>query len=219
KAINECRTKQALEDLYLPFKPKRRTRGTAAKERGLEPLAKAILAQGAEDPEGAAAAFVRPEGTPDLDPNLVVPAVEAALKGARAIVAELVSETAEVRALCRKAFAKEGTLASEATAQAKEQRPKYEQYYDYREPVKGMPSHRFLAIRRGEREGLLRVRIEVSEGPLLEKIYAHFQMQPQSPWAPHLRAAIDDAFQRLISPSVETDVRVDLKQRADLEAV
>lgn len=217
--INACRTKQALEDLYLPFKPKRRTRGTVAKERGLEPLAQAILAQsGAKPPEELAVEFVRPaEGLED--PNLAVPDVEAALKGARDIVAEQVAETAEVRALCRKAFGKEGTLASEATGQAKEQRSKYEQYYAYREPVKSMPSHRFLAIRRGEREGLLRVRIEVDEAPLLQQIYNQFQLEPQSPWAPQLRTAIDDAFQRLIAPSVETDVRVELKQRADIEAV
>jgi uncharacterized protein len=142
--ILSCTSKTVLEDLYLPFKPKRRTRAMIARERGLEPLALKILAQPSEDPLASAAAFVNAEGG--------VEDAAAALSGARDIVAEMVSENADVRGLVRRAFFEEGQVVSEVADPA---RPaaKFEQYYDFKEKVSAIPSHRFLAIGRAGGEG------------------------------------------------------------------
>ena len=210
--IEACTTKAELEDLYLPFKPRRRTRATIARERGLGPLGDRILAQPLTgDPLAEAAAFINPE--------LEVPDIEAALKGARDIAAEVTAETAEIRALVREAFRQNGDLCSEATPAAKTQRTRFEQYYDYREPVARIPSHRYLAVRRGEREDMLRVKIDLDLDPLMPRIEELAHLVPASPFAGQLREAITDACKRLIAPGVETDVRVELKLLADRDAV
>ncbi len=212
RQIMACTSKAELEDLYLPFKPKRRTKATIARERGLEPLALRMLAQPRDgDPRREAAAFV--------DAAKEVPDVDAALQGARHVVAEHVAELADVRALVRAAFKRDGVLVSEATDEGKAQRTRFEQYYDYREPLAGIPSHRFLAVRRGEREGALKVTVDVDADKLLPQIEAMAGHDHRSPFADDLRAAVADAYKRLIAPSVETDVRVDLKLDADREAV
>src|SRR5690606_23937155 len=176
KRIRGASTKTELEDLYLPFKPKRRTRAMIARERGLEPLAERIRAQpSAGDPLREAAAV----GDPPKD----VADVEAALAGARDIVAEAVAEHAEVRTLVREAFAKTGVLTTEVAKGAKDkaERTKFEQYYEHSEPVRAMPSHRFLAIRRGEREGILRASITVDAEPLERRIAGIMKLDPRSP--------------------------------------
>jgi uncharacterized protein len=210
--ILAAETKASLEDLYLPYRPKRRTRATIAKERGLEPLAQRILSQPDEgDPLTEAQAFV--------DPEAEVPDAEAALAGARDIVAELVAERAEVRALARETFFASGQMVCEVVPDKKHTPTKFEQYYDYREPVGKIPSHRFLAIRRGEREEVLRARIEVEADPLLMSSLALMDHRPDTPFAEALSMAVVDAFVRLVAPGVETDVRVELKVRSDRDAV
>jgi uncharacterized protein len=207
-----CTTKAALEDLYLPYKPKRRTRATIAREKGLEPLALRILAQPNDgDPRREAEAFVSPEKE--------VADVEAALAGARDITAETVAESAEVRALAREAFEKEGLVVSEAVAGKTNEPTKFEQYYEWREPVAQIPSHRFLAIRRGEREGVLRASLEVDPERVVPRIEPLMKLDRGSPFCGELATAIADAWKRLIAPSVENDVRVELKLRSDRAAV
>jgi len=207
-----CRTKAELEDLYLPFKPKRRTRATVARERGLEPLAGRILEQPLEgDPASEAAAFV--------DPAKEIPDADAALAGARDIVAEAASERADLRAFVRETFAREGVIVAAVVPERAGERTKYEQYYAFRERVRDIPSHRFLALRRGEREGILKVGLEVEEAPLLARIEGEMGVRADSPFAPHLREAIADGYRRLLAPSIENDVRGGLKEHSDLAAV
>lgn len=209
--ILACKTRTALEDLYLPYRPKRRTRAMIARERGLEPLAQLILAQGGEVPEAAAAPFV--------DLAREVPDAAAALKGARDIVAEAVAEHAEVRGFAREYLARHGSLRSEVVDPPPVQPTKFEQYYDFEEPLAELPSHRFLAIKRGEAEGVLRVSLPVDWEPTVRRALELFALREGSPWAEHLRQAVQDACKRLIAPGVELDVAVELKRRADVAAV
>jgi protein Tex len=212
RKLRDCATKAALEDLYLPFKPKRRTRATIARERGLEPLAQRILEQpAAGKPLDEAAAFVNLEKE--------VADAEAALAGARDIVAEAVAENAEVRTLVRDLFSSEGMVATEAVPDKTQEPTKYEQYYNYSEPVSTIPSHRYLAVRRGEREGILKAKITVAPERALPVIEGKMGLRGGSPFGAHLAQAIADSYDRLLAPSVETDVRVDLKLRSDRDAV
>ncbi len=207
-----CASKTALEDLYLPFKPKRRTRAMMAREKGLEPLAQLIRDQAATGkPDSEAAAFVNAEK------GVAVPS--DALAGARDIVAEWIAEDADVRGLVRQTFAAEGMLVSEVTDPKPAEPTKFEQYYDFKEKIASIPSHRFLAIRRGQNEGVLRVKLSVDPEPLLRRIATTFKLNPQSPWAPQLTLAIEDAYKRLLAPSVEVDVTVEQKLKADRAAV
>jgi len=210
--IVSCSTKSALEDLYLPYKPKRRTKATIAREKGLEPLADMILGQIADgDPLQAAEAFV--------DAEKGVDNVEAALQGARDIVAEATSENAEIRQFLRDLFMSEALLSSEVVKEKKEAKTKFQQYYEFSELVKNIPSHRFLAIRRGEQEGVLTMRIEIDGERALPVMQQKMNMQTSSPFAGQMQAAVSDAYQRLLKPSIETDVRVELKNRSDESAV
>ncbi len=209
--IQACATKTTLEDLYLPFKPKRRTRAMIAREKGLEPLAEAILAQGSTPPETEAAAFVSEEkGVAD---------VAAALAGARDIVAELISENADVRGLVRQAFMTDGTVISEVVDPKPAEPTKFEQYYDFKEKIAAIPSHRFLAIRRGQAEGVLRVRLTCDAEPSLRRMAEIYKLSERSPAAAQLREAIEDGYKRLLAPSVEIDVSVETKMKSDRAAV
>ena len=213
-----CTTKAELEDLYLPYKPKRRTRGMMARERGLLPLAERILAQPAEgDPRAEAAAFVR--AGDDVDKDQRVADADAALAGARDIVAEMTAENAEVRAFVRQSFADEGVLVSEAVAGKTDAPTKFEQYYEFSEAVKTIPAHRFLAIRRGEAEGILRARVELAPEPVLMRIELQMGLDRSSPFSGQMSEAIADSYRRLLAPSVENDMRVELKMRSDRAAV
>jgi len=210
--ILACDTKAALEDLYLPYKPKRRTRGIIAKERGLEPLAKRIVEQPTSGkPSDEAAVFVSVEKE--------VPDVRAALAGARDIIAEWLSENADGRARVRETFAEHGVLVSEKAAGLPDAPTKFEQYYDYREALKTIPSHRFLAIRRGERENVLRAHVEVDGEPVIMSLAALMGRKNGSPFADELMQAVEDGYKRLLAPSVENDLRIDLKVRSDRGAV
>jgi uncharacterized protein len=210
--IEACTQKVELEDLYLPFKPRRRTRATIARERGLEPLAQRILDQPATgNPRAEAEPFVAAEkGVEDVD---------AALAGARDIAAEVVASNAEVRALHRRRFAREGVLRSRAARGKAGDDTVFRDYHDHREPASQVPSHRFLAMRRGEREGVLKLGIEVASEELTAETCRIAGHAPGSPFGDQLRQAIDDGCQRLVFPSVESDLRAELKERSDREAV
>jgi len=210
--IESCWVKSVLEDIYLPYKPKRRTRAMIARERGLEPLAARILEQpSVGDPSAEAAAFV--------DTEKGVADVKAALAGARDIVAETVAEHADVRSFIRDTFRKEGFFACRAIPEKTKEPTKFEMYYDFREKLATLPSHRFLAIRRGEAEGVLRSSVEVEKEPVAHRVAAIFRHDTRSPFAETLRLAIDDAVARLLFPSIENEVCVEAKLAADRDAV
>ncbi|HWE26438.1 MAG TPA: Tex-like N-terminal domain-containing protein, partial [Polyangia bacterium] len=204
-------SKTELEDLYLPYKPKRRTRATIARERGLEPLAEKILAQEplAETREALAAPFVGGE----------VPDVEAAYAGARDIVAEMVAERAEVRAALREQALDGGFVVGAAIAGKEEEGAKFKDYFNFRQDAKALPSHRLLALRRGEAEGFLRVALEVDGDAARDLVRHKVIVAPKAPLMRELDAAIVDAYERLLKTSIEVDVRLVLKDRADADAI
>ncbi|MBQ9242451.1 MAG: RNA-binding transcriptional accessory protein [Proteobacteria bacterium] len=212
KQINDATTKAGLEDLYLPYKPKRRTRAMIAREKGLEGLAEIILSQSHD-------------GTPELvaqqyiDAEKGVESAEDALEGASDIVAEVVSEKADVRDYLRQYMSETGKIVSEGTDKAAEERSKFEQYYNYSAPLNDCKGHSFLAIRRGEREGFLRASIEIDEDSAVNSIAGLMHFDATSPFGGMLHEACEDAFERLLQSSIESDVRVDMKQNADREAV
>ena len=209
--ILACETKAALEDLYLPYKPKRRTRAMIAREKGLEPLAEKILAQDGGDPDADAAAFVNEEKG--------VKTIQDALAGARDIVAEKIAEDADVRGLVRDAYARSAEVVSEVVEPKPAEPTKFEQYYEFREPLNLIPSHRYLAIRRGQTEGVLRVRLDLDAKPLVDEIESRYGVRAGTPYGTQLAFAAEDAYRRLIAPSVEIDVSVEAKLKADRAAV
>lgn len=209
--ILACDSKTKLEDLYLPFKPKRRTRAMIAKEKGLEPLAQMILEQQLDvNVMECAKVFINNE--------LEIPDEKTALKGARDIVSEIVSEDSVIRTFIRGELEKKGVVVSkrrdEVTAPTK-----FEQYYDFKEAVSAIPSHRFLAILRGERENVLTFDIEMDKSACLQFIEKHMKLNERSMFGEELRLAIEDAYKRLLMPSLSTDVRVDLKMKSDRAAI
>jgi uncharacterized protein len=212
KKILACRTKAELEDLYLPYKPKRRTRAIIAKERGLGPLADRMWAQPLDgSPEAEAKAYVSAEKE--------VPDLAAALAGARDICAERMAESAEVRKMAREAFAREGVVRVSKNEEHAGKATKFDMYATFEEPVANIPSHRYLAIRRGETEGVLRASIELDAEKLLPDVLRLSGHNEKSPWAGELFKAGQDALRRLLLPTVQSDVRVDLKMAADRAAV
>jgi len=204
-----------LEDLFAPFRPKRRTRATIAKEKGLEPLADFIEANvqtHGVDVDGEAAKFV--------DEAKEVPDVEAALAGARDIIAERISDAADVRAALRKLFSEQGTVTSKVMF-GKEQdaeAQKFRDYFDWTEPMKSIPSHRMLAIRRGEKEGHLILRIQPPEADAIRLIES-LTVVGNTAASQQMRLAAADSFKRLLSSSMETEARMESKKKADTDAV
>lgn len=211
--ITECQVKTTLEDLYLPYKPKRRTRAMIAKEKGLEPLADLIL----EQPRVSSSLEVLVHPFISIDKG--VEDIEAALSGARDIVAEKISENLTVRSLVREAFRNEGIVKSKVRSERASQSTKFDQYYDFKEAVKTIPSHRYLAIRRGEREEVLDFSIEIEPESVISHIEKIMGLNTHSVFCGSLKLAVEDAFKRLINPSVETDMRVELKMSSDRSAV
>ena len=204
--------KSELEDLYLPYKPKRRTKATIAREKGLEPLAQYLWTQqGAELPLAEfAATFVHAE--------LGVASAEEALEGARHIVAEWISEDAALRKALRQLVFDEGVVTSRKVTDAVDEQEKFKMYYEYSEPVKTIPSHRMLAIRRGESENVLYFLIEVETERALAVVRRHV-LRRQGDWTPQLELAIDDAWKRLLNSSIQGEIRLDLKRTSDTEAI
>lgn len=211
-SIEAATSKSELEDIYLPYKKKRRTRAMMARDRGLEPLAVRILSQPPQAaPLKEAASYVSKEKD--------VKDVEAALAGARDIVAELVTEKASERARVRRSFQETGVLQSSVVKAKSKERSKFEQYYEFTEKAAKVPSHRYLAIRRGESEGFLRASIQVDADALVEQLAQASGRVKGSPYALAMSDAVADGYKRLLAPSVENDMRVELKMRADREAV
>ena len=210
--IEACWVKASLEDAYLPFKPKRRTRAMIARERGLEPLASMILAQSVAGPmESTVARFV--------DPAKDVPDARTALAGARDIVAEAIADRSDVRGFVRDVFRREGVVVSTAIKGKANVPTKFEAYYQFEERARSIPSHRFLAIRRGTEEGVLRMSIRVDKEAIGARIATIARCRPGSPFASELAAAVQDAVTRLLCPSIEAEVFAEVKQSADEEAV
>ena len=208
RQLAEAKTLSELEDLYRPYRPKRRTRATVAKERGLEPLAMWLMLQ---PPKGDPAA----EAKKFIDPEKDVPDAEAALAGARDILAETVSDHAGLRKELRELLMREGIIR---TAAAKEEDSVYSMYYDYTEPVRTMASHRILAVNRGEREEFLKVTLEAPEEKALAAVRREF-VRGNCPASEQVRVACDDAWERLIFPSLEREVRNELTDRANTAAI
>lgn len=211
--IEACVDKTTLEDLYLPFKKRRRTKATTAREKGLEPLADLIWAQDPEGtpPEEAAQAYI--------DAEKGINTAEEALEGAQHILAERVSLNTDLRARLREQMAKEGQIAAHATKNAEGRKTKFETYYDFREPVSKIPSHRFLAIVRGSKEGTLRMELEMDDDQVIESIAADLIRTPGSPYEALLRQVASDAYRRLLRPSLENEVTNTVRERAEEEAI
>jgi uncharacterized protein len=204
--------KAELEDLYLPYKPKRRTKATIAREKGLEPLAAYLWAQqnSGQPLETFAATFVNAE--------LGVATPDEALEGARHIVAEWISEDADLRKALRQLVFDEGVVVSRKSTDAVDEQEKFKMYYEYAEPVKTIPSHRMLAIRRGEAENILYFLIEVQPEHALSILQRHVLRQ-SGDWTRQLEMAIDDAWKRLLNSSIQGEIRLELKRRSDTEAI
>lgn len=210
--IEAALEKTELEDLYLPYKPKRRTKASVAREQGLEPLAQYLWDQQAGDRPlaGLAAGFV--------DAEKGVATTEDALAGARYIVAEWISENAEFRKVIRQMMMDHGVVTSRAVEGAEDPEGKFKMYADYREAVARIPSHRMLAIRRGSNEGILSFEIALERDQPVAFLKSRV-IREAGEWVPHLERAAEDAYDRLIDPSIQTEVRLALKDRSDEEAI
>jgi len=204
--------RSVLEDLYLPYKPKRRTKATIAREQGLEPLADYLWEQQPRDTSLAvfAATFVSEEKG--------VASIDAALEGARNIVAERISEDADLRKLLRQWVFDEGVVTSRKATDAVDEQEKFKMYYDYREPVKTIPSHRMLAIRRGETENVLYFLIETDAERATSMLRSRV-LRAKGDWTPQIELAINDSWTRLLNSSIQAEIRLELKKRSDAEAI
>lgn len=209
QAIREATTLQQVEDLYRPYRPKRRTRATIARERGLEPLAKQILAQGDDDPETLATGFLSDE----------VSTVEDALAGARDIVAETVADDPNVRNDIRRLIQRAGQITSSLSDPEKDPRGVYQAYYEFSAPVAAIRPHQLLALNRGEKEEALRVQLEIPDESAIAEIQKTYPPKKRSRFAQQLAAAIEDGWKRLLGPSVERETRSNLTEESDAHAI
>jgi uncharacterized protein len=200
----------SLEDIYLPYRPKRRTKATIAREKGLEPLAVRIFSQEEMDPAIEAAGFV--------DPEKGVASPEEALSGARDIIAEWVNEDQDARSKIRGFFFDKGVFRTKVISGKEEEGIKYRDYYDWEEPVAKAPSHRVLAMRRGEKEGFLIFRIVPPEDEAMEILERLF-IRGEGAASEQVKTAVRDCYKRLLSESMETEVRLATKKAADVEAI
>jgi len=211
QAIDAAQTLTELEDLYLPYRPKRRTRAMIAKERGLEPLADMLLAQDPSlDPRAEALAFV--------DPEQDVEDADAALAGARDIVAETVNETPAARREIRTLFESQGVLRTRVVSGKEADGATYRDYFAWEEPLAKAPGHRIHAILRAEREGVLRLSARPDDETAIERLHRRF-VRGRGPASEQVAEAVEDGYKRLMAPSIENEVRAELKARADEEAV
>jgi uncharacterized protein len=209
--ILAAETLSVLEDIYLPYRPKRRTRAIVAREQGLEPLALKLLAQEqTTDPLTEAAAFVQPEKG--------VKTSEDGLAGARDIIAELVNEDQVARTKMRALYAEKGMFQARVVPGKEVEGKKYRDYFDWQEPVPKAPSHRILAMRRGEKEGVLTLRVHPPEAEALNLLETLF-VKGNGAAAQQVKMAVHDSYKRLLSQSMETEIRKATKERADAEAI
>ncbi len=210
KKINAAQTMTALEDIYLPYKPKRKTRASMAKEKGLEPLADAIMLQKSMGIADEAQKYINKE--------LGVETEEDALAGARDIIAERINEDADIRACVRKVFISHGIIKSKVIKGKEEAAAKYKDYFEWEEPISKVASHRLLAMRRGEKEMFLSLDISPNEEDVFTLIEKEYLKGPNESSA-QVELAIKDAYKRLLKPSMETEVRLETKKKADLDAI
>ncbi len=208
RQIDETLDSTTLEDIYLPYKPKKRTRATVAKEQGLEPLAAWLMRQQSGDPEETAIKYVKGE----------IDSEEMALAGARDIIAEWVSENAVARQRVRNCFNHKAIVSSHVIKGMESDAVKYEDYYDFSEPLRRCPSHRMLAMRRGEAEGFLRVNIEPEGTDVADMLHRQF-LKADNAASRQVKMAIDDSYKRLIQPSIENEFKKLSKEKADKEAI
>ena len=210
KRINDCWDATELEDIYLPYKPKRRTRAQVAREQGLEPLAKILLLQREHNPERAAEKFIKGD----------VKDVATAIKGAQDIIAETVSEDERIRQQLRGAFRRQAYITSKVVkAKADtDEAAKYSDYFDWKEPLKRCSSHRLLAMRRGENEGMLRISISPDDDECIERIQRHY-VYGNTSCSKLVAEAVEDGYKRLLKPSIETEFAALSKEKADEEAI
>ncbi len=208
--VLKAETMAILEDIYLPYKPKRRTKATVAREKGLEPLAKAVFEQEEKDIQKIAESFI--------DSEKEVNSIEEALQGARDIIAEWVNENAEARAAMRSLFLEKGIFKSTVIPGKEEEGIKYKDYFEWEEPIATAPSHRVLAMRRGEKELILMLDAFPPEEDALHLLEKQF-VKANNEAAEHVKTAIKDGYRRLLKPSMETEVRLTTKKRADDEAI
>lgn len=210
KQISEAENMTRLEDLYLPFKSKRRTRATMAKEKGLEPLAKILMSQQDIDVDKAAEKFVNPKKEVNDD--------EEALAGARDIIAEWVNESPKARSRMRRLFERKAVIQAKLVKGKEKEAEKFRDYFDWDEPLKRVPSHRLLAILRGVNEGFLRLNIAPNQDDALELLDDAF-LKSDNEAAEQVQEAITDAYKRLMKPSIETEIRNEAKAKADADAI
>src|SRR5689334_3410148 len=210
KRIEDCFSATELEDIYLPYKPKRKTRATQAIEKGLEPLAKTIFEQKELNVDEEAAKFI----------NEQVKDSKEALQGARDIIAEWISENEQARAKVRQLFSKEAVLSSKvlSTKKDEEEAQKYRDYFEFSEPLSQSPSHRILAIRRGEKEGFLMMDISIDKMLAVEELERIF-VKASNPSASEVKKAVEDCYGRLLKSSIENEFRLASKNTADEEAI
>ena len=210
KQLNEAKTLTALEDIYLPYKPKRKTRASVAKEKGLEPLALRILSQSRIEPSAEAENYINKEkGVLDS---------EEALAGARDIIAEMISENADARTKMRNHFMQKATYKTVVAKGKEEAGIKYKDYFEWEENAKSAPSHRVLAMLRGEEEGFLKLNVLPPDEPAVELLENQF-LTARNPSADQVQLAIADGYKRLLRPAMETELRAAIKQKADEEAI
>ena len=210
KRIDECWNMSELEDIYLPYKPKRRTKADIARQQGLEPLAQLLLIQRDSNPLAAASKYVKGD----------VKTAEDAIQGAKYIIAETINENERVRKSIRGVFRREATITSKVvkTKAEEDDAQKYSDYFDFSEPLRRCSSHRLLAMRRGEKEGFLRISISVDDDECKEKIRRQY-VTGRGECSKLVGEAADDAFKRLLKPSIETEFALSSKQDADKEAI
>lgn len=209
-SIRNAKTIQDVEDLYLPYKPKRKTRAEMARQKGLEPLAKIIMSQKSDDVESLAQKYI--------DKEKGVETTKDALKGACDIMAEWVSENIKGRNLIRKIYHKDGVITSSVVKDKENEAKTYQQYFDWKEPIAEAPSHRILAMFRAESEGLLKVKLRIDEEEALKTLDNIF-VKGDNASTDLVQDAIDDAWKRLLEPSLETEIRAMYKEKADEIAV
>lgn len=211
-AVTKATTLAGLEDIYQPYRPKRRTRAMIAREKGLEPLADAIFnGQASLDPLAAAVPYVSTEKG--------VESPQAALAGARDVIAERVSDDALARQKMRSIYANSGLIRSKVMTDKAEEAAKYKDYFDWSEPLSKVPSHRLLAMRRGEEEGFLILRMQPPEEQALAELEPLFVKAPGKPAGEEVRLAVQDGYRRLLGPAMEVEMRLETKKKADLEAI
>jgi protein Tex len=209
KRIENCYNPTELEDIYLPYKQKRKTRASVAREKGLEPLANEILMQKHKDMNTLAKTFL----------NDKVATIADALQGARDILAEMVSESEQIRAICRRTFEREAVIATKVVKSKAEEAVKFKDYFEFSEPLSKSPSHRLLAMRRGEDEGFLRLSVGPSDEEYLVKKLVDDYVISSNESGEQVKLAVEDAYERLIAPSMETEFRNVSKEKADADAI